>query len=212
MPLYFWQDRVRAYLREHFGYFAMVALLFGMGIIFGSLTVNNLDLSERQSLQSYLLVFLRDFHSAVPVKGTVLAHDAVLANLKTLVFLLILGITAVGAPFILLVVFTRGFVLGFTVGFLVKQLMAKGFFLALLAVVPHNLILVPALLVASVANIDFGLALIKSRLTRRPVILSDEFLTCLTITAVSLLVLILAGLVEGFVSPVMMRWMARYIG
>ena len=211
MPRFSWRDHVRAYLGEHLGYFALVALLFGMGVIFGALTINNLEAAERQNLLAYLRVFLRDANGAVPVDGSVLARDAIWTNLKTLGFLFILGITAIGTPFILLIVFTRGFVLGFTVGFLVKQLFVKGFLFAMLAVVPHNLFLVPALLVASVANLDFGVILIQSRLSRQSPVIAQEFLRCLGITGLIMLVRIIAGLIEGYVSPVLMTVMARYL-
>jgi len=211
MPLYFWRERVRAYFSEHLGYLALIGLLFGMGIIFGSLTVNSLAPAERQSLLGYLRVFLHDFDSQVPIGGAVLAREAIWTNLKTIAFLFVLGVTAIGTPFILLVVFTRGFVLGFTVGFLVKQLFVKGFLFALVAVVPHNLLAIPALLAAAVANLDFGVVLVSSRFSRRHVLISQEFLHCLGITGIALLVLLAGGLVEGYISPVLMGWMARYL-
>lgn len=211
MPFAVYRERVRAYLGEHFSFFALVAVLLGMGIIFGALTVNRLTAAEQTDLLGYLRGFIRDLHGAQPVLGASLARDAVWTNLKTLAFLFILGLTAIGTPLILLVVFTRGFVLGFTVGFLVKQLTAKGFLFALVAVVPHNLLLIPALLATAVANLDFGLALIRSRFTRRPVLLGREFLRCLVITGLSFSVLILAGLVEGYVSPALMAWVAKYV-
>ncbi|MGE5550792.1 MAG: stage II sporulation protein M [Bacteroidota bacterium] len=211
MPLYYWRERVRAYLGEHFGYIALIGLMFMMGIIFGALTVNNLAPGEQQNLLGYLRFFLRDLTGPAPLRGSTLARDAIWTNAKTLAFLFLLGVTAIGTPFILLVVFTRGFVLGFTVGFLIKQLLLKGFLFALVGVVPHNLILVPALLLAGVANLDFGVALIKSRLTRRPVTLGREFLACLAVTGLALLVFVGAGLIEGYISPVLMAWMAKYL-
>lgn len=212
MPLYFWRERVRAYVGEHLGYLALVGLMFGMGIIFGALTVNNLVQAERQNLLSYLRYFLRDVHTgSVPLTGVTLAREAVWTNLRTLGFIFLLGLTAIGTPFILLVVFTRGFVLGFTVGFLVKELLIKGFLFALVSVVPHNLLLVPAILLAGAANLDFGVVLVRSRLSRRQVIVGQEFLTCVGISAAMLLLLVAAGLVEGFVSPVLMTWMSKYL-
>lgn len=211
MPPYLWRQSVRAYLGEHLGYFALVGLLFGMGVVFGALTVNNLGNAERQSLLQYMLFFLRDEPGLARSGGAVVAHDAIWINAKTLAFLFILSITAVGAPLILLVVFTRGFVLGFTVGFLVKQLAFKGFLFALMAVVPHNLILIPALLTAAVANLDFGLVLIRSRFARRDLQPGQELLRCLAVTGLALLVLFLAGLVEGYISPVLMGVMANYL-
>jgi len=209
MPFGIRRDLVRAYLGEHLGYFALVGLLFAMGIIFGSLTVNRLAPADQQNLLEYLRGFISDFHATVPLRGATLAREAIWNNVRTLGFLFILGITAVGTPLILLVVFTRGFILGFTVGFLVKQLLFKGFFFALMSVIPHNFLLVPAILLAAVANIDFGVILIQSRLSRKPVQLGREFVRCLVLTGIALVALILAGLVEGYISPVLIGMVAK---
>lgn len=206
-----WKRRVRAYIGDHLGYLAVVSLLFGMGVIFGALTINNLPGTDRQNLLQYLRFFLRDFGGSMPVRGTVLAQDAIWTNLKTLAFLFLLSISAIGTPFILLAVFTRGYVLGFTIGFLVKQLALKGFLFAMVAVVPHNLIMIPALLAASTANLDLGLSLIMSRFSRRTIAISHEILQCLGITGLAMIVLLAAGLIEGYVSPVLMGWMAKYL-
>jgi stage II sporulation protein M len=211
LPLNLWRGRVRAYLAEHFTYYALVFLLFVMGVVFGALTVNHLTGSDRAGLLSYLRLFVHDFQAATPVPGSVLARDAILGNLKTLGFLFVLGITAIGAPFILLVIFTRGFVLGFTVGLLVKELYFKGFFFALISVTPHNLFLLPALIVAAVAHIDFGVVLIRSRLTRRPIIMSREIKHCLFITCLAAMAITIGSLVEGYFSPVLMSLVTKYL-
>lgn len=206
-----WRERVRAYLGEHLGYLALVALLFVMGIVFGATTVNNLPIGERQNLLNYLRAFLHSLGPTVDLRGAGLAREAIWTNTKTIALLFILGLSAIGTPFILLVVFTRGFVLGFTVGFLVKQLMLKGFFFALVAVVPQNLLFIPALLAAAAANLDLGMVLIRSRFLGRAVYFPQEFLRCLGITGAAVFILFLAGLIEGYVSPVLIGWMARYL-
>ncbi|NLG83509.1 MAG: stage II sporulation protein M [Firmicutes bacterium] len=206
-----WRERVRAYLGEHLSYLALVFFLFFMGIVFGALTVNNLPATERQSLLSYLSGFLRALGPSTTLDKAGLSREAILSNAKTIGFLFLLGLSAIGTPFILLVVFTRGFVLGFTVGFLVKQLMLKGFFFSLVAVVPQNLLFTPALLAAAAANLDLGWTLIRSRFLGRGHPFGHEVLRCLGITGAAFFLLFLAGLVEGYVSPVLITWMARYL-
>ena len=206
-----WRERVRAYLGEHLGYLALVALLFVMGIVFGAMTVNNLPAGERQNLLNYLRAFLHSLGPTVDLRGAGLAREAIWTNTKTIALLFLLGLSAIGTPFILLVVFTRGFVLGFTVGFLVKQLMLKGFFFALVAVVPQNLLFIPALLAAAAANLDLGVVLIRSRFLGRTIYFPQKLLCCLGITGAAVFILFLAGLIEGYVSPILIGWMARYL-
>jgi stage II sporulation protein M len=66
------------------------------------------------------------------------------------------GLTVLGIPLILFVVASRGFILGFTVGFLVKEKAAAGVFLAGAAILPQNLFYIPAILGAAVIAYYFS--------------------------------------------------------
>lgn len=205
-----WMDIAREYFRERFFLFLLVIILLIMGIVFGSLSVNALGGDQRQELTQYLRLFFQGFHqdTAAPVSDPVYAREAIAGHLKTVVFLLILGVSVIGVPLILLLVFTRGFILGFTVAFLVRQLSGRGMLFAMTAVLPHQFLVVPTLVVLAVANIDFAGTLIRSRWGRRPTPLSHPFFYCLGLNGVGLIILTLAGLVEGLITPVLIRWVA----
>ena len=46
------------------------------------------------------------------------------------------GLTVIGAPVVLGIVFLRGFVLGFTIGFIIDELYVRGLILSLSSVLP----------------------------------------------------------------------------
>ncbi|MGI6093726.1 MAG: stage II sporulation protein M, partial [Negativicutes bacterium] len=126
---------------------------------------------------------------------------------KTIIFMWLLGFTIVGLPFVLFILFTRGFVIGFTVGFLVNEYIAKGLLFALVSILPHNFFAVPALLATGVSATTFSLMLLKRRKHSRSNLLYES----LGYTAVCLAMLaliIIAGLIEVYVSPVFMKLVA----
>lgn len=207
-----WMELGRNYFYERFFLFLLVIILLVMGIVFGSLSVNSLADGQRQELTQYLKLFLQGFRQdpTAVVSDPVYAREAIAGHLKTILFLTILGISVIGVPLILLLVFTRGFILGFTIAFLVRQLAGRGVVFAAAAVLPHQFIVIPALVVLSVANIDFAGALIRSRFGKKPVFISSEIMRCLGINLGGLIILTLAGLVEGLMTPIFIRWVAGF--
>ncbi|WP_279401536.1 stage II sporulation protein M [Piscibacillus salipiscarius] len=55
----------------------------------------------------------------------------------------------------MVLLFLKGIVIGFTVGFLVNQLSWKGFLLSITSVAPQNLLIVPAYLLIVASSMIF---------------------------------------------------------
>lgn len=127
------------------------AFLFGLGI--GAFFIRFIDPLEQQELSAYLETFLK----WVAMEPASLSIQDKLAGLfQTLefhiIFLLLFwlfGLTIVGIPLIILLVGFKGFILGFTVGFLLQEKAGNGLFLVLSAILPQNLFYVPAFFIAA---------------------------------------------------------------
>ena len=59
--------------------------------------------------------------------------------------------------------FSKGVLIGFTVGYLVGQYSWKGLLFALVSIAPQNLLIIPVLMMCSVAAITFSLYIIRDR-------------------------------------------------
>lgn len=200
---------LRGYLRESLPYYFFVGLLFVFGVAFGALAVNALSARQKVELLDYLQVFLRGLGEKLSdIKSGVVLRQSVASNLKTVGLLWLLGATVIGAPLTVVVVFIRGFVIGFSVGFLFSEMGAKGLALSLLAIFPQNLVAVPVLVAAGVSSLAFSVLLVRQRVGRFRVNLAEEFLaytfTCLVLGAL----LIGASLIEAYVTPVFMGLIA----
>jgi stage II sporulation protein M len=205
-----WIELAKEYFHERFFLFLLVMILMVMGVVFGSLSVNSLGTDQRQELTQYLRLFFQGFQqdTATPVSDPVYAREAIAGHIKTVLFLLVLGVSVIGVPLILLLVFTRGFILGFTVAFLVQQLAGRGVIFSIMAVLPHQFLVIPVLIILAVVNIDFAGTLVKSRWGRHPMPVSKTLFHCLGVNGAGLLVLTIAGLIEGLITPILIHWVA----
>ncbi|MNR26662.1 Stage II sporulation protein M [compost metagenome] len=77
---------------------------------------------------------------------------------------------------------------------------------ALVAVVPQNLIVIPAILFCSVAAMSFSIYMIKHRIMSRSGNIYQPFMRYTTITLMMGGFLLAAALLEGYLSQYMMKW------
>lgn len=124
---------------------------------------------------------------------------------KTVGIMWVLGLSIIGLPMILLLLFLKGVVIGFTVGFLVNQLQWQGVTFALMGVLPQNLLVVPALMIVGVSGISFSLRLIRTRLLSKRDVIMPHFMGYSLLVLAMLAVLTIAAMFETFVSPKLMQ-------
>ncbi len=207
----------RVYTKDLLPLYLFVCILFVMGVVFGALLVNALTLQQKHDVGQYVNTFLAGIGGegeaggeAVrsTVSGAGAVWDAFGAHARWVFFIWILGLSVVGVPLILLLDFLKGVLIGFTVGYLAGQWSWDGIVFAIVSVAPQNLVVVPAIIVASVASISFSLLLVRSRLLHRTGTVKQP-LASFSLTALLLTGLMLAvSLFEVYVSPGLLEWAA----
>jgi len=196
-----------AYFRVNLVLYFFIIMLFLIGVVFGALAVKTLGEEQKAELITYLKVFFQGLQSNQDTGITTgaLIKQAIYNNVKAVILIWLLGLTVIGVPAILFVVFTRGFVIGFTVGFLVNEYVLRGVLFAAVSVIPHNIFIIPAIIITSVSGISFSLLIVKHKLRPRRINLSYECMAYTSMAVLMLCVVIAGGLIEGYVTPVFMK-------
>lgn len=198
------------YFRNNLGFLLLVSLFFILGITAGALGIQFLSVDQESKLVEYLDAFFAGF-SVEPVDTVLLAERSILNNLQIILVIWFLGLTVIGIPLILLVVLLRGFVLGFTVGFLVQKKAWQGIAVVCLSIVPQSLLYVPALILAGAAAVSFSLSLLGRWSPMRSARRSRSLLSYCLLMAILSLAGIVAGLIEAIVTPVFLKLLVSYL-
>lgn len=195
------------HVRTHAGLYFFLIVLFGMGVAFGALTVGALDATQRLELSQYLDFFLASLEDGrSPVASEAVFRQALSSNWRTAGFIFLLGLTLVGAPLVPVIVFLRGFIVGFAVGFMLAHRGWAGMLVSLLAIVPQNLLAVPALVVLAAAALAFSGRLLRRSSPGPP---AWRALGAYAGTAaVAFALLAGASAIEGYVAPLFLRLFA----
>ena len=111
-----WQDRVMSHIQENSSLYIFNAVLLLMGVIFGAILVNSLQINQKQDLSFIYNVFGQVSKGEFAIAGEMF-RESYFSQLKYIGFIWILGISIIGLPLIFILLFVKGVVVGFTVGF-----------------------------------------------------------------------------------------------
>ncbi|NLM64148.1 MAG: hypothetical protein GX183_02715 [Firmicutes bacterium] len=131
------------------------------------------------------------------------------ANMGSLILIWLGGLSVLGALGSLVVVTVRGFSVGFTVCFIVRELGLPGVALALASVMPHNLIAAPALVTACAGSLRFSTTVIGRKLAGLDVSPGDSLRGLAATTPQCALSLAAASAVQAYVSPALVILASR---
>lgn len=200
-----WNDTIQHHMESHLTLYVFTTVLFIMGVVFGSIIVGALTVEQRQDLLGYLNHFFNGLQQDTIADSRAALVHAAGHHLKYIGVMWLLGLSIVGAPLILILIFLKGLVIGFTVGFFVRELSWNGLGFALLAVFPQNLLIVPALIIVAVSSIGFSLLLLRNRFIQRRGTIYPQFISYSFLVVVMACVLVAASFFEAFISPELMR-------
>jgi stage II sporulation protein M len=187
--------------------YVFVGVLFLVGVLFGALMVNALSLEQQQEMARYLNHFFVNVQDGGETMSQSSYWSIAALHLKWIGLIWILGLSVIGLPGILILDFLKGVLIGFTVGYLVGQYSWKGLLFALVSIAPQNLLIIPVLMMCSVAAITFSLYIIRDRfIMNRGGSMIKPFASYAMLTFFMVLLTLGVASFETWVTPAMMRW------
>lgn len=184
----------------------MLIMALVTGISAGAFTVNGLSAIQREELTNYIHGFLSLMDNQV-IDSNELLRLAMLENAKIVLILWTLGVMIIGIPFIFAVIGIKGFIVGFSSGIIIKTLGFKGILFSLFALLPKEVLILPALIAIGVNGMNFSINIIKNKSIKhmfKENLKADFFAYCFVTLFFSLFI-VLGTLVEAYITPVLIR-------
>lgn len=211
MSRYGMREGISNHIKSNIGLYLIVFIFLSVGIAAGAFTVRALDDTQKQSLIKYMQGFFQILTSS-SVDSVAVLKQSVKNNLQTIFIIWILGVTVIGIPLTLFIIGVRGFILGFTVGFLLNGLGMKGLFFTALAILPQNLIIIPCLAAVEVTSVSFSLMIIRNRMAKKWTNnYWKKFLSYTIIMLVLFIFSVCGSLIEAYIVPVFISLISSYL-
>lgn len=183
---------------NRFKYLAALIFLF-TGIIAGAIFCsnsfdlydksqffNNITLAHKQDNASFANIFIHSF----------------IQNIRAFILIWISGRLIWLIPLNYIELLSKGFGLGYTISFFSLSCGSKGFVFAILSLIVQSIVMIPALLVFSVSQMNYSVHKYKLRGSnsafrhKRKLLQNDFYHICVVIFAV-----IVCGLIDAFIIP-----------
>ncbi|HQA50182.1 MAG TPA: stage II sporulation protein M [Syntrophomonadaceae bacterium] len=192
------RQRLKQHIRNNRWQYLVISLVFFIGLGMGTQKVAGLEGGVRDYLGEMIDNYLQEGQEA-PIYGVSIFLAAAATQGKTVLAIWFLGLTIIGVPLILAVVFLRGYALGFTIGFLVHQKGGAGIIMSILSILPQNIVYIPFLIIWSVIAVNFSAYLVG----RNPggVSLGKALVNYSLLLAVFLAMFMTGAFIEAYLSP-----------
>ncbi|MFW5991811.1 MAG: stage II sporulation protein M [Halanaerobiaceae bacterium] len=197
------------YIRKRLPVFTFVIILFVLGIGFGAVAVKTVEYNVREGVFNYFNGFMEGYNN-LEYNQTALIGESIKFNLLNILIIWVFGLSVVLMPLVSVLIFFKGFVLGFTIGFLVSEYSWKGITIALAAVFPQNLIIIPVYIMSAVIAIYISIQIFKHYRGYIRVNFEDILTYSLEMTLLAA-VLLLGSLMETYISPFLLKIILRFI-
>lgn len=179
--------------------YLIVLIVLSCGLLVGSMSAGRMDKSKSDELSVYIKDFVQKAEG-ISFESDRMARNAMVNNAIMVAAIYVLGLTVIGMPVTLAILFVRGFVIGFAVAFLTRDLSLGGVLLTAASILPHNLLYLPAICAGAASSLMFSMVLLK-RNFNTSVRIWPGFLKYTAVMTAVLLITLGAGVIEGYVTP-----------
>ena len=193
-------------IKNNLNRYFLLFTIFVIGVSAGAFTVNGLSTLQKDELIQYLKGFLQIMDKQ-SINSNELLMISLQENTKIIVLLWVLGVTIIGIPFILLLILIKGFIIGFSSGFIIKTMGLKGILFGFLALFPKEIIVIPCIIALGVNGINFSLNIIKGKSIKQILKqnLRMDFIGYSLSTIFFSIFILIGTLIETYIIPVFIR-------
>ena len=188
--------------------YIIVTLLFIIGIFLGVLFVNNLGDNEKTQVQDYLNNFIEKMKQIEKLDNFSLLKTSVIQNILLAIIIWFFGTTVIGIPAVFGIIMYRGFCFGYTISICVTIMgISKGLIFVLINLLLPSLLLIPATLAIGVSGFKLYKSIVKNKAKEN---IKLEIIRHTIFSLVMCLIMILASVVEIFISTNILKLVVKY--
>lgn len=203
-------ETIKRHLSDNIFSYAVIIFFFILGISFGAMTVNNMNIDTKSEVKEYIDGFI-SISRTDSIQSADILKQSIKFNLLSAGALFLAGLTYVGIIVTPIIAGFRGFCIGFTVAFLTDSLGKGGFLLALVSILPQNIVYIPLLIILCVCSISLSLAVLRNKLNRKHGEM-PAFIWSFALSVLFLFFIMIGGsVVEAYLTPFLVKLVAPYL-
>lgn len=185
--------------------YLFLTIIMTIGIISGIIFIFFISKEDKSLVKQELELLFSNIKDNKLNYGNSLINS-VSSSLVYLSIIWILGVSIIGIPVVIFMLFLKGFVFGFSISSIIANYGFNGVILGFITQIPSNLILLIIYLLMGFYAINFSIRLFQVLFFKKEVNLSFYFKRYNEIALISLGCIVIASLAETFLIPFLVKF------
>lgn len=179
-----------------------------LGVITGSIFIHIIDSSDRELIINKITTFIFDINNS-NINTITSLKNSLLTNFTYVFLIWTLGMTIIGLPFNVFLVYLKGFVIGFSLSSFIILYKFKGIILAIIYLLFGQLLNIFIILVFCIYSLMFTSKLLRQIFKDRSNSILHFFKKYVLILVIGIIVTIISSLFESFLLPTIIKLMIK---
>jgi len=190
--------------------YLFLLLIFIIGVLFGSIFITILDEQDKSTVLSQIATFFNQIKSnKIDYLGVL--RNSITSNLLYIGFIWLLGISIIGIPVIVIMMFLKGFMIGFSIAAIVAKYKIIGILGSLTYIFPHIILSAIVIFVISYYALRLSFSLLRAVIERKIINFGEVISRYSFVLLTSAILMVVASLLETFVSPYIIKLFVMFI-
>lgn len=199
------KNRISGLILKNKWQFLIVVSSLVLGIAAGTYFAVSIPSDSADAMNKYMNNFVSAYNLQSANSGEVFKFS-LYSNIKTILLLWVSGLWVGFLPLNLLQIGAKGYKIGFSVTLLAKSFGAKGMIFSAASSIPQVFIMIPALLLCSVFNINFAFFQKNSKISNLSAVFKNEFyIKNLLYLAAIIILSIFVSFLDAYIIPQVLK-------
>jgi len=171
-----------------------------LGVIAGTIFILNIGKQDQKLALEQVTNFFENIEKNNINSGLAL-KNSIITNFTYISAIFILGLSIIGLPIVIFLLFFKGFLVGFSVSAIILNYSYKGAFLSFLYLFTGTIINIIALIILSIYSTNFSYKLVKSIFSKEKINTKLALKQYIIIYLFTLIAILISSLLEIYLFP-----------
>ena len=195
-----YMDKLNRNIRINKNLFVFLLVIVIVGITTGAIFTAIISSSDKELVVSYLNTFFDNIASG-KLDYTSSFINALILTVGLAILIWLLGVSVIGFIVVIIILFLKSFVIGFSVGSIIATFKLKGVLMAFIYCFPHHVINILVFMLLSAFALIMSFRIINSITSKKPIDFKHYMNRYLTVLVFSIIILIVTSFYEIYILP-----------
>ena len=205
-----YMDKLNRNIRINKNLFVFLLVIVIVGITTGAIFTAIISSSDKELVVSYLNTFFDNIASG-KLDYTSSFINALILTVGLAILIWLLGVSVIGFIVVIIILFLKAFVIGFSVGSIIATFKLKGILLAFIYSFPHQVINILVFMLISAFPLIMSFKIINSITSKKPIDFKHYMNRYLTVLVFSIIILIVTSFYEIYILPEVINFVMNIV-